>query len=205
MRIRATPRPRSASRRFRAPTTALTDPEKRKQFDIVRGRTVGWSGRRRLRSRWRRLRVRERRPLRPARPVRRHFRGVAAVDGRARPQPERGADLEVARAGSRSRTPSPVHRCACPSRSTLPATPVTAPAPSPGTSPITCPQCGGSRYRVRLPRALRSFTAVPALPRQRGHRRKAVPHMSRHGPRAGHEAVRRQDPRRARRTAPACD
>ena len=59
--------------------------------------------------------------------------------------------------------------------SSSPATRATARARRPGTAPITCPQCNGSRRRRDLAGAVRAAAAVPALPRAwaRSSRRRA--------------------------------
>ncbi len=102
----------------------LSDAEKRKQYDTFGangprgGRRAGPRG----------VRLRERRPLRPARSVRRDLRpwrrrGEGDPSRSAAPISSRGC-------GCRSRMPWPAPRCAFPSRSTPPATPATARAPS---------------------------------------------------------------------------
>ena len=172
-RTRATPRPRSGSRRSRARTTRSPTPRSASS-STCSAPTAARPAAARAR---RRLRLRERRPLRPARPVRRHLRPWRRPTGR--PQPERGADLESrvrlsfedALAGAQVRVPVEVDAACHTCHGT---------GAEPGTSPITCPQCGGSGTVSDSHGPLRALAAVPALPRQRRHRREAVHDLPRH-------------------------
>ena len=152
----------------------LSDPEKRKQYD-----TFGANGRA----------ARAAAPGRAASPTRTSTSptcsassaassAAAAARRRARPQPERGADLESrvrlsfedALAGAQVRVPVEVDAACHVCHGT---------GAEPGTSPVTCPQCGGSGTVSDSPRPLRALAALPALPRQRRHRREAVQDLPR--------------------------
>ena len=125
------------------------------------------------------------------------FGGIFGRGGgrRARPQPERGADLESrvrlsfedALAGAQVRVPveidAPCHTCH-------------GTGAEPGTSPITCPQCGGSGT-VSDSHGL--FALSQPCPRCRGNGvivEKPCQTCRGTGPRAGDAALRRQDPGR---------
>ena len=136
-RTRATPPPRSASRRSRAPTTS--SPTRRSASSTTRSARPA---RRRVPGGLRRRALRGLRPRRPRRPPRRPLR--RRRQARQRPAAERGNDLEVARAASRSRTRSKgVAGTRSRSRSRPPATTCDGTGAEPGTAPMICPQCGG--------------------------------------------------------------
>ena len=126
------------------------------------------------------------------------FGGIFGRGGggrRGRPQPERGADLE-----SRVRLPFEDALAGAQVR-----VPVEVDAAVPHVSRHRCrarhlachlPPVQRVGHRLRLARPLRSLAALPALSRERRHRREAVQDVSRRRPRARDEEVRRQDPRR---------
>ena len=164
----------------------LSDAEKRKQYD-----TFGANGAaRRRRPRPRRFRLRERRPLRPARPVRRHLRprrqaGSAAAGARSRPRVARQA-LVRGRPGRCPGSRSGRGGCGLPH---LPRNGRRA-----RHVPDHMPAVRRLGDGLGLPWPLRALAAVPALPRQRRHRREAVHDVPRHRARARDEALCRQDP-----------
>ena len=193
--------PRSGSRRSRAPTTLLSDPEKRKQYDAF-----GANGARRLRRGGRpgpgRFSYENVDLVRPARPVRRHLRPRWRRCPAARSRS--AAPISSRTCGSRSRTRSPARRCACRSRSRPPATSATARGAEPGTSPVTCPRVRRLRDRLGLHGL---FALSQPCPRCRGNGvivEKPCKNCRGSGSRAGDAALRRQDPGRARRTARGC-
>ena len=120
----------------------LADPEKRKEYDaggMFGGFGGGQGGPEPFGGGGPQGRLRQRRPRRhPRRDVRRPRRRAAGSPSRSR------AATSKPRSASASTRPSTAPRSAsrCPRRSA--ARPVTAAAPSPGTSPVTCPRCEGS-------------------------------------------------------------
>ena len=138
----------------------LSDAEKRKQFD-----TSARTAPRGRRARAGRLQLRERRPLRPARAVRRHLRsrrrpaGAAAARARRRPRVARAA---VLRGRARGRAGARPGR----GRRGLPHLPRHGRrARHVARSPARSAAARGDG--LGLARALRALAAVPALPRQR--------------------------------------
>ena len=99
--------------------------------------------------------------------------------GRARRQPERGADIEVpvslsfedSLRGLETKIPVEV-TTACRECGGTGA--------EPGTSPVICPQCNGRGRRGRKPGAVRAVAAVSALPRERNGHREAVQEVQGH-------------------------
>ena len=117
----------------------MSDPEKRKQYDAFGvGRRTGW---RRAWTGW--VHSYESVDLSD---LLGQFGGMFGRGGggrRARPQPERGADLE-ARVRSPSRMRSRVRQVRVPVEVETACHVCHGTGAEPGTSPVTCPQCGGS-------------------------------------------------------------
>ena len=99
--------------------------------------------------------------------------------GRARRQPERGADIEVpvslsfedSLRGLETKIPVEV-TTACRECGGTGA--------EPGTSPVICPQCNGRGVVAEEPGAIRAVAAVSALPRKRNGHREAVQEVQGH-------------------------
>ena len=179
-RTRATRTPRSGSRRSPPPTTCWRRGEARAlrpgARDGRRGFGAGGPGGRvrgglARRSGWRALRDRRRR--RPRRPVRRDVRRrraaaaarPAAAAARRRPGDRGRLSFDDAMAG----TTVPVTLTG-PRR----VTPATARAPRPGTSPVTCPTCGGSGA-VSVNQGFFQMAQTCPVPRERADRRDPCP------------------------------
>ena len=112
--------------------------------------------------------------------------------GRARRQPERGADIEVpvslsfedSLRGLETKIPVEV-TTACRECGGTGA--------EPGTSPVICPQCNGRGVVLGEPGSVRAVAAVSALPRERNGHREAVQEVQGHRSRAADEALHGED------------
>ncbi len=161
----------------------LSDAEKRKQYD-----SFGAAGPRGAGPGRRRVRVREHRPLRPARAVRRDLRpwrrasrpptaGAWRRPRVSRSPLVRGCALGCSGqgAGRRRRSLSNVQRIGRRARHLS----------------DHLPAMRRVGHRLRLPRAVRALAALPPLPRERPHRREPVQDLPWDGPGAGDEAATR--------------
>ena len=138
-------------------------------------------------------RRRPRRPLRHPRELRLVLRARPAL----RPAPARSAAATSSRAcGSPSTTPSNGVQIRVPVEIETACHVCGGTGAEPGTAPRTCPDCQGSRRDLGQPGTVRAVAPLPALPRQRGHRRHAVQELSRERSRARHSALPGEGARR---------
>ncbi len=195
-RTRATPRPRSASRRSRRLRRPLRPGEAQAVRRVRLGRTAGGDSIRAQAGRLQlRRRLRRRRSRRPRRPVRRDLRGEAR--GRQQQRPARRARRRPRGAGqSLLRGLAAGDRDADPGRGRDGLPRLRRLGREARDLAEDLPGVQRPGRHVREPGPLRALAAVSALSRQRHGDRGSVPSLPRLRPRAAHEALLGEDPRR---------
>ena len=193
---RRNPGDNGAEERFKEVQAAydvLSDAEKRKAYDAF-----GADGRARLPRRGSGHGRSALRGVRPRRTSAISSAGCSAAGGRRAASSAADARRTISRrtSASRSRTRSRASQVRVPVEVETACSVCHGTGAEPGTSPITCPQCGGRGVVSRLAGPVRSLAAVPAVPRQRHDHREAVQTLRRLGTRARDEALRGEDPRR---------
>ena len=193
------PRPRPGSRRWRSPTRCSATRERRQRYDrfgAEAGPQAGQPVRRR------------RRPRRPLRHVLRRRQPVR----RAAPASERPAPGPRPRGRwSTSTFEDAVFGAEAPVtvRTAVPCDDCEATGAAPGTSPTTCPDCGGAgqvrRVRQSILGQMVTAGAVPAVQRRSARSSTSpVPDLPGRGPQRRRAHLHRRHPRRRRHRLPRC-